>query len=140
MALVGGASIMVIANRLKAFVVLMVLWAFTVAPGVAEGAPRSAETWRSVIAALPVGALVEVRLQHGERIIGTLGGVTAEGFTLQGPRPGEARTFRFQDPKVVKAVKAAKNWKPSGVWWIVIGVAAAVVTVLAIMAARGGNN
>ena len=97
-----------------------------------------ADRWRAFVTALPQHVPIEVRLHRGKALRGTLEASSVDGFTLR-MASGETRVLRYQDTKIVKAAKAVNNWKPSTRWWIVIGVATAVLVTLAILMARGGR-
>ena len=93
------------------------------------------EHWRSFVTALPQHMPIEVRLHRGKALRGTLEASSIDGFTVR-VASGETKVLRYQDTKVVKAVKAADNWKPSGKWWIVIGVGVAALVTLFVLMAR----
>jgi hypothetical protein len=111
--------------------ILVLLLALPSAPVQASAVP--AERWRAMIASLPPGTPLEVRLQDGTRVTGRLARVTAEGFALTGESAADSRTFRYQDPKLVTK---AKNWKPGKKLLIVILVSFAALFTLVAMSRR----
>lgn len=98
-----------------------------------------AERWRAFVTALPQHVPIEVRLHRGKALRGTLEASSVDGFTLR-MASGETRVLRYQDTKIVKAAKAVNNWKPSGKWWILVGVGIAAIVTLVFLLARSSGQ
>jgi len=77
-------------------------------PAGAQPAPRDADAWRALAAAIEPGAFVAVRTKDGTRVRGTPVQPTAGGIVVK-PRtrlPSPMRTIRDTD------IDAIERWKP----------------------------
>ena len=93
----------------------------------------AAETIKTQIAAVSLGAPIELRLQNKQRLRGARGEVSDSGFILVDSR-GEGRQVAFDDIAFAKHFTKKSHTKRNIL--IAVGIEVAVTVVLGVLAAR----
>jgi small nuclear ribonucleoprotein (snRNP)-like protein len=104
-----------------------------------QTAPREAEMWRTLVAALKPAALVSVQLKDGVRFKGTLLRVDDDMFAVkpQTRIPVPAREVRFDEVALLRPEKRAMSPGKKVLLGVGIGAAVYVLSAALLLAATG---
>lgn len=121
-------------RRALAIMVSGILWGSTIGyqpvRAQSQDATRSAEETRAAVQKLGAGAQrrVEVKLQDGTKLKGSISAAGEETFTITDAKTGAPRTVAYADVAQVK--KPGGGLSPRG--WIIIGAAAAAAVIIGV--------
>jgi hypothetical protein len=98
--------------------------------------PQADSPIKQEIAALPSTSLVEVSVRGGGILRGHIGTRTESDFSLKREKGAGTQTIAYDQVLSVSQVKGRHSHKK----WIIIGVVAGVIVVVAIIAAKIASN
>lgn len=108
----------------------VVLSALLIAQSITAQQPSTDAPMKQTIAALPSHAHVEVQLVDGTNLRGRIANRGTDDFTLQRDNGAGNQTISYQQVRSVSQLKANHSKKK----WIIIGVVAAGLVVVAVIA------
>ena len=125
---------MIVFKRALTVMILGILWFSAVgyqpAHAQAPEATRPAEETRAAVRRLGVGTKtrVEVRLQDGSRLSGSVTAAGEDTFTIADSKTGQTRVLAYTD--VTRVKKAGGGLSPRT--WVIIGAAAAAAVIVGV--------